>query len=105
MSVFPSSGCAPSTRPGMTTPRRASLFILPFRLALLDEGADALNGVARHHVLGHDLRCEAVGLGEVHLGLAVEGLLAELDGIGRFARDLLRQRNRGVALVACGNDV
>jgi len=40
------------------------LSILPFRLALLDEGANAFLGVARHHVLGHHLGGVAIGLGK-----------------------------------------
>src|ERR1700722_1896236 len=78
--------------------------ILPLRLALLDEGADAFLGVARHHVLGHHLRRIAIGVGKTHFGLAVERGLAELDGVGGFERDLLRQRNRGIPFGPDGND-
>ena len=76
----------------------------PCRRSLLDEGADAFLGIARHHVLGHHLRRIAIGLGKAHFGLAVERLLAELDGVGRFQRDLFRQRDRGAALGPRRND-
>ena len=47
----------------------------------------------------------AIGVGKVHFGLAIERLLAELDGVGGFERDLLRQRNRGIAFGAGGDDL
>ncbi len=46
----------------------------------------------------------AVGVGEAHFGLAIERFLAELDRVGGFERDLLRQRDRRIALGAGGDD-
>src|SRR6476659_7698711 len=78
--------------------------VLPLRLTLLDEGADAFLGVACHHVLRHHLGGITIGIGKAHFGLTVEGCLAELDGVGGFERDLLSERNRSVAFGAGGND-
>src|SRR6185437_14563877 len=77
--------------------------VLPFRLTLFDECADAFLGGARHHILGHHLCRITVRVGKGHFGLPVECGLAELDGIRGFERDLLRQRNRSVALAARGD--
>src|SRR5262249_9020430 len=52
--------------------------ILPGRLALLDEGGNALLGVARHHIFHHHFGRVVVGVGDAHFQLAVECLLAEL---------------------------
>src|SRR6202158_3219809 len=82
----------------------APSLVLPLRLALLDEGADAFLGVARHHVLGHHLRRIAIGVRKAHFGLTVERSLAELYRIGGFERDFFRQRDRSVPLGAGGND-
>ena len=60
--------------------------IFPARLALLDEGADAFLGVARQHVLDHHLGGVVVGLGQRHFDLAVERLLADLDGRATISR-------------------
>src|SRR6266516_4334315 len=84
--------------------RNDGLFVLPLRLTLLDEGADAFLGVARHHVLGHHLGGITIGVGKAHFGLTVERCLAELDGVGGFERDFLGQRNRSVPFGAGGND-
>ncbi len=61
---------------------RSPSAVLPARRALVEHGANAFFGVARHHVLGHDLRSIAIGLGERHLALPVERFLADLDGEG-----------------------
>src|SRR5258708_11134312 len=91
----------PSSRGQKAAPQEEDYSLVPpFRLALLDEGADAFLGVARHHVLGHHFRSVAIGLREAHLGLAIKRLLAEFYRIGGFHRDLLRQRNRGIAFGA-----
>ena len=48
----------------------------PLGGALLDKGVDALAGVLRHHVAGHHLPGEGVGLLQGHLQLALEHALA-----------------------------
>src|SRR5882724_3474707 len=80
--------------------RSFSLFVLPFRLALLDEGADAFLGVAGHHIFGHYLCRIAIGARKAHFGLTIERGLADLYRVGGFARDLLRQSDRRVPLGA-----
>jgi len=68
--------------------------------ALLDESADAFLGVARQHVLDHGARGIGVSVGEVHLELPVERLLADLHGQGGFRGDLARERHRLLAFAA-----
>src|SRR5260370_21840996 len=80
------------------------LSVLPFRLALVDEGADAFLGVARHHVLGHHLRSVTIGVRKAHLGLAVERFLAEFYRIGGFQRDFFGQPDRGIPVRPSGDD-
>src|SRR5687767_12363318 len=58
--------------------------LVPSRRPFFEEGADAFIGVSRHHVLDHDLGCVAVGVGQPHLALLVEGLLAELHHSAGF---------------------
>ena len=68
------------SRPPMAHPgaeREYSLRVFPHRAALFEEGVDALGGVLRQHVLRHDLGGVSICVGEIELGLAVEGLLAE----------------------------
>ena len=62
----------------------------PHRLALPEEGGDALAGILRQHVLDHDPGGVGVGLGQAHLGLAVEGLLAGLHRQRRLRGDGVR---------------
>src|SRR5581483_1797573 len=75
--------CPPGIPPrcrGAPTPRRpGALLTLPTGGALLQEGADALLGVAGHGVHRHDGLGQVVGLALVEIDLAVEGLLAEAD--------------------------
>src|SRR4051794_34406105 len=68
-------------RPGNEEPS----LVLPCRLALFEEGADAFFGIAGQHVFGHHFRCIAIGVCKAHLGLAVECRLADSDGVGGFA--------------------
>src|SRR5262245_55132727 len=82
----------------------ASSAILPARVALLQEGAHAFVRIARHHVFGHHGRCIAIGVGETHLELPVEGFLADLERVCRLRSDPPGQRDRLVALDAGGDD-
>src|SRR5436305_15157746 len=78
--------CPPGIPPlcrGAPTPRpSSSLLTLPGRLALFQEGADALLGVAGHGVHRHDGLGQVVGLALVEVDLAIEGLLAQPDDEG-----------------------
>src|SRR5713226_10485358 len=54
----------------------AELFSAPARLALGDEGVDAFGGVLEHHVAGHALGGERIGVLEPLFHLLVEVALA-----------------------------
>src|SRR5215813_11528368 len=66
--------------------------VMPHRRAFGEERINALAGIFGQHVRRHDLRGVAVGGGEIELGLAVERLLADLDGEGGFGGNLSRER-------------
>src|SRR5215217_5047562 len=84
-------------------PSAARLASLPLRLALLQEGADALLGVGEGGVEGHDLLGVGVGLLGGHLELAVEGLLADSDD-ERAGFDYLLRERAGLSLKLAGRD-
>ena len=75
------------------------LAVLPFRVAFLNESAEAFLGVARQHVFDHHLRRIIVSLSKRHFGLPVEGLLADLDRMRLFAGDLFGEFDCSGALV------
>ena len=63
--------------------------------ALLKERADALLSLAGQHVLDHDAGGVVIRFGKRHLGLTVEGLLADCERKRRFLRDLVRHPDGG----------
>ncbi len=67
----------------------------PLRLALLKERADALLRVAGEHVFDHHACRVIISFGERHLGLTIEGLLADCERKRRLARDLVRHLDGG----------
>src|SRR5690554_3246589 len=66
---------------------RPELAMAPLGGALLDKGVDALAGVLRHHVAGHHLPGEGVGLLQGHLQLALEHALAGAYRHGALGAD------------------
>src|SRR5579871_2371787 len=78
--------------------------VFPLRRTFLQEGVDAFLGIARKHVAGHHLARVDVGVGERQLGLAIEGLLADLDCEGRLAGDLARERRHLRVELRLGHD-
>ena len=89
----PYSVTAPALQRTASRELRAALrpgnesLVLPFRLALVDEGADAFLGITGHHVVGHHLGGIAIGVGKAHLELAqkVAGKSAYTVKIGKAA--------------------
>src|SRR5262245_30086999 len=71
--------------------------VLPFWLALADEGVQPFFSVARHQVLDHDFGNIPVGVGQVHFCLPVETLFANFYNVTGFVRDLLREGERFLA--------
>src|SRR5262249_52243207 len=68
------------------------LFAAPARLALAEEGVDALAGVGEHHVARHPLGREGVRVLEPLLHLLVEELLAHRDYRAAVGENFLRER-------------
>src|SRR5262249_42372471 len=63
----------------------------PARLALREEGIDALARVGEHHVARHAVGSEGVGVLQALLQLLVEELLAHRDHCAAVGQDLLRE--------------
>src|SRR5205823_8728704 len=68
--------------------------ILPFWLALLEEGINAFPDVPREHVLNHHFSRVAISVLKSAFELLVEGFLADLDRIRRLRGDLAPERER-----------